>query len=309
MNTIVFGGAGFIGAELIRKLCSTGTEVTLYDRNISQKRLPEGQYSLIEGDFFSETNFKTILEGKNTIIHLISSVTPSSSMENVMEPYSKDVIKTIELIEAAKEVGIKKIIFLSSGGTVYGEVNADLLNEMMPCYPLNHYGNMKLTLEKILLMYNKLFNMHNVILRVANPYGVGQTPDKKIGAISIFMHRILNNEPISIYGEGQIVRDYIEISDVCEAIIASLKYEPTQYDSDPIFNVGTGRGLSLLESIRLIEMVTGNDAIIKFHSERSYDVKKNVLDPIKAQKKLGFYSKVAVEEGIEMLYRSIRGIK
>ncbi|MEK3789515.1 NAD-dependent epimerase/dehydratase family protein [Paenibacillus massiliensis] len=308
MNTIVFGGAGFIGAELIKRLCSRGTKVTLYDRNINKKKLPEGKYNVIEGDFFSETNFKSYLEGKDTIIQLISSVTPSSSMENVLEPYSKDVIKTLELIEAAKEVGIKKIIFLSSGGTVYGEVNADLLNEMMPCSPLNHYGNMKLTIEKILLMYNKLFNMNNIILRVANPYGAGQSPDKKIGAISIFMHRILNNEPISIYGEGQIVRDYIEISDVCEAIITSLKYEPPRNDSDPIFNVGTGRGLSLLEIIRLIEMVTGTDAIVKFYSERSYDVKRNVLDPRKAQEKLGFYSKVAAEKGIESLYRSIRGI-
>lgn len=307
MNTIVFGGAGFIGAELVKMLCSMDMEVTLYDRDISRKRLPEGKYSVIEGDFFSETNFRTLLEGKNTIVHLISSVTPSSSMENVLEPYSKDVIKTIELIEAAKEVGIKRIIFLSSGGTVYGEVNADLLNENMPCSPLNHYGNMKLTLEKILLMYNKLFNMHNVILRVANPYGFGQAPDKKIGAISIFMHRILNNEPISIYGEGHIVRDYIEISDVCRAIISSIQYEPKRYNSEPVFNVGTGRGLSLIEIIRLLELVTGNDAIINYQTERSYDVKRNVLDPLKAKIEMSFYSKVAVEEGIEMLYRNIRG--
>ncbi|MGS5021942.1 NAD-dependent epimerase/dehydratase family protein [Paenibacillus sp. JJ1683] len=306
MSTIVFGGAGFIGTELIKRLCRENVSTTLYDRNLKSKKLPDENYNIIEGDFFLETDFRNILKGHDTIIHLISSVTPFSSMVSIEDSYQKDVVKTLEMVEAAKNEGIQKIVFVSSGGTVYGNNSSELLNEDMPCVPLNHYGIMKLTIERILLMYNKLFGMKNIILRVANPYGRGQNPEKKIGAISIFLQHVLNQEPISIYGDGEIVRDYIQISDVCQAIVSALQYSPDSYDTEPIFNIGTGVGVSLLDIIYEVENVSKIKAHINFLSERSIDVKSSILDSSKAKRYLGFEAQVSLQEGVNDLYNFLR---
>lgn len=301
MNILLLGGAGFIGANLTKRLCRDGYNVTVYDRFIESKFLPEGHYSTVEGEFLSESNFDLVLENQDVVIHLISTVSPSSSMDNIVKPYNDDVIKTLELLEKAKNKGVKKVIFLSSGGTIYGDSpDSDLLREDMDAYPLNHYGVMKLTIEKILLLYNQLYNMDNVVLRVANPYGPGQNPMKKIGAVSVFLDNILNGKTLTLYGDGSTVRDYIEISDVCDAVICALKYQQVA-TIKPVFNVGTGVGTSIMDLIRMIEQITGIKAAINFEPMRSIDVKRNVLDPRRSREYLGFKYKINVNEGIRML--------
>lgn len=187
MNILLLGGAGFIGVNLIKRLRQDRYNVTVYDRSLDSKVLPGSNLNLIEGDYLSENNFDRILENQDVIVHLISTVSPASSMQNISNSYKDDVVKTLELLELAKNKGIKRMVFISSGGTVYGNSpNSDLLHEDMESYPLNHYGIMKYTIEKILLMYNQLYNMENVILRVANPYGPGQNPQKKLEQYQCF---------------------------------------------------------------------------------------------------------------------------
>ncbi|AWV36046.1 NAD-dependent epimerase/dehydratase family protein [Paenibacillus odorifer] len=302
MNVFILGGAGFIGAHLTKKMCESNYNVTVYDRHITDKSLPDVEFTAIEGDFLTEDHFDNLLENQDVVIHLISTVSPYSSMLNITDSYRNDVIKTLELLEAAKRKRIKKVIFLSSGGTVYGDFNeVDLLNEDSNSHPLNHYGIMKLTIEKILLMYNQLYDMNNIILRVANPYGPGQDPEKKIGAISVFLDTILTRNTITVWGDGSTVRDYIEISDVIEAVMSAVEYIHTEHNVKPIFNVGTGIGTSIIEIIKQIEIITKVKAHVDYKGMRDIDVKRNVLDPRRAKEYLGFESKINVDQGIRKL--------
>lgn len=301
MNVLLLGGAGFIGVNLIERLHQDRYNITVYDRYLEDKILPKTRLNVIEGDFLSENNFDRILENQDVIVHLISTVSPASSMENISNSYKNDVVKTLEVLELAKNKGIKKVVFISSGGTVYGNLpDSDLLHEDMNSNPLNHYGIMKYTIEKILLMYNELYGMGNIILRVANPYGPGQDPQKKIGAVSVFLDSILKGNALTLYGDGSTIRDYIEISDVCEAIVRAVEYQNLG-GIKPVFNVGTGVGTSIMDVIRTIEQIIDIKAIINFERMRDIDVKKNVLDPRRSREYLGFNYRISVSEGIQKL--------
>ncbi|WP_410512539.1 NAD-dependent epimerase/dehydratase family protein [Paenibacillus sp. BR2-3] len=302
MNVFILGGAGFIGAHLTKRLSEENHNVTVYDRCISDKILPNVKFNAIEGDFLTEDRFDELLESQDIVIHLISTVSPYSSMLNITDSYKNDVIKTLDLLEAVKKKGIKKVIFLSSGGTVYGDFNeVEFLNEDFNSHPLNHYGIMKLTIEKILLLYNQLYMMENIILRVANPYGPGQDPQKKIGAVSVFLDNILTRNTITVWGDGSTVRDYIEISDVCEAVMSAVKHNHRDHNVNPVFNVGTGVGTSILEIIKKIEMITNVKAHVDYKNMRNIDVKRNVLDPRRAHEYLGFKYKINIDQGIKKL--------
>lgn len=303
MNITVFGGAGFIGSNLLQELEISNYRVTLYDRNTKSKKMPDSIYKIIDGDFFTESNFDDILYNQDIVIHLISGVSPYTSMLNVEAAYNNDIPATLRMLEAARKNNVSKVIYLSSGGTVYGNRDETYLSEELFSAPINHYGIMKLTIEKILLLYNEIYKMNNIALRVANPYGPGQNPGKNIGAVSIFMDKILKGEEITIFGDGNLVRDYIEISDVTKSLIRSIEYKREDPTLKPIFNVGTGIGTSLLEVIKEIETITGKKAAISFIKERSIDAKRNVLDVNKAKHYLDFEASISLSDGIKNLYK------
>ncbi|TFE29006.1 NAD-dependent epimerase/dehydratase family protein [Cohnella luojiensis] len=283
-NVFLLGGGGFIGTNLARFLLENELNVTVYGRGNS--KVFDGIH-YIQGELSQQKDFEVLLMGQDAVIHLISTVSPASSMSDFLAPYQVDVIKTIEILEACRKLDIKKVIFISSGGTVYGTSKETKLIEESNTNPINNYGIAKLTIEKICLMYNEVYGMENVILRVANPYGVGQDPAKKVGAISVFYSNIINKVPISIYGDGETTRDYVEISDVIRAIYQALYYK-VKKDCVPVFNIATGVGTSLNEIINEIQSVLGERAIINYIGERSIDVSHNVLDITKAQRELGY---------------------
>lgn len=302
MKVFVLGGAGFIGSHLTYKLCLENYEVTIYDRNLNNKVLPECDFHKIEGNFLEENSFETKFESHDVIIHLISTVSPQSSMVRSLDAYC-DVVNTLQMLDAARKSGIRKVVFLSSGGTVYGDNASEFLNEDMDCFPLNHYGIMKLSIEKILLLYNQLYDMDNVILRVANPYGPGQDPTKKVGAISVFLDNILRGNKITLFGDGSTIRDYIEIEDVCEAIISAMNYRTSNNNIQPVFNIGTGVGTSIQDLITKIETITNINALVEYKSRRSIDARRNVLDTRRSKEYLGFQYKTDIETGISNLFQ------
>ena len=167
----------------------------------------------------------------------------------------------------------------------------------MQTNPINNYGIIKLTIEKILLMYNEIYNMENIILRVSNPYGVLQNPQKNIGIISVFLDRIMKDKEVIIYGDGNTVRDYVEIDDVCKAIESVISYKFKQ-DVCPIFNIGSGVGHSINDILKTIEKITEKHANVEYLPSRAIDVKSNVLDINKAKKILNYTCNTDIESGI-----------
>lgn len=296
---ILFGGAGFIGKNLALSLEAQGYDITIYDLYTKQTFSSEDlrKFKIIERDFFKDNELEKSITGNDVIIHLVSSVNPAKSMIEPSKCYNNDLVKTIELLDAARKNNINKVVFISSGGTVYGNYEANSYSEDMPTNPINHYGIMKLAIEKIMLMYNQLFNMNNVILRVSNPYGKGQNPNNNLGAISVFTQKILNGNIIEIYGDGEIVRDYIYIDDVVNAIEKAISYKVNN-DVIPIFNVGSGIGTTLNQLLGYISSMLDKEYKVEYVKSRGIDVNRSVLNMEKSTSELGVEIKHSIKEGI-----------
>lgn len=296
---ILFGGAGFIGKNLALSLEAQGYDITIYDLYVKKAFSSEDlqKFRVIEKNFFNDSELEKSIIGNDTIIHLISSVNPAKSMIDPSECYKNDLVKTIELLDAAKKNNINKVVFISSGGTVYGNYEADSYSEDMPNNPINHYGIMKLSIEKIMLMYNKLYNMNNVILRVSNPYGNGQNPNNNLGAISVFTQKILEGNTIEIYGDGEIVRDYIYIDDVVSAIEKAITYKVNN-EVMPIFNVGSGVGTTLNQLLKYISAILEKEYKVQYVDSRGIDVHRSVLNMEKSKRELGIEIKHNIKQGI-----------
>ncbi|MDD9266614.1 NAD-dependent epimerase/dehydratase family protein [Paenibacillus sp. GCM10023248] len=304
---LLFGGGGFIGANLIPSLIKEGHQITVYDRNLHKKHQIHG-VNYIEGNFFEENNFIELLNGQDVVLHLISGSLPATSMNNIYSSYENDVLKTLQMVESSRSAGVKKIVFFSSGGTVYGNTSNSPVSEESQNYPINHYGISKLTIEKMLIMYNHLYGMDNIILRISNPYGLGQNIAKKVGAVSTFIDKILSRDEIIIFGKGDIIRDYIHVDDISAAVVMALQYQ-TKNGIEPIFNIGTGIGTGLLELVRKLEYNIGLEANISFQEKRNIDVSYNVLDISKAQREFGFHPKFSLDLGIKDIIESIKSCK
>ena len=271
MKTIqILGGAGFIGRNLSTYLVQKGYQVSSLD-NVAIKNPCEG-VSYIQGDFFDEKVLQNATEGKDYVIHAISTLNPGNSNELYMQGYEKDFIQTVRLCKML--IGTQtKLIFLSSGGTVYGMHDYQPVNEETLPHPINHYGNIKLCIENTMRSFN--YQMHNkmLVVRISNPYGPGQDFTKGVGFIDATLKLALSGKPVVIWGDGQNIRDYIYIEDVCQMICSLLDYSGP-YDT---FNISSGIGYSQNEVVELIRRQGLNPQII-YKEQRSVDIRKIILD-------------------------------
>lgn len=294
MNILLFGGDGFLGTNIVNRLVQDkNTNIFIYGRNNVQQNKNCKYYT---GDLYSEEHLDDILNGIDVIIYLITSVTPASSMVNKFLGYQKDIPMLIKVLDTALKKKIKRVVFISSGGTIYGE-NVIANNEDMKENPMSHYAILKLASEKLLLMYNQLYGMENVILRVSNPYG-GNFYNNEVGIINIFLNKILNNEELIIFGDGNIVRDFINISYVVDAVCKSLTFSIPD-KCTPVFNIGSGKGTSLNELLDIIRSTIEKKINVKYIEERNFDVKNNVLCIEKAKCIMKYIPPVDSEEDIK----------
>lgn len=303
---LLIGGAGFIGMNLAIHLADIGYAITVFDClenpfDISYR----AKIKYLQGNYFEEDISDEILREQDRIILLACSVAPKTSMEVSEVCYQRDVVRMIGLLEQMRRCRVKGLILISSGGTVYGNQEEQILSEDMQTFPINHYGIMKLTQEKIMMMYNRLYEMKNVVFRLANPYGPGQRVSSGIGAVTAFLDNILQEKDIIVYGKGEITRDYIFILDVVNMISLFLEQEG-KAKGIPIYNVGTGKGTSIMQVIKVIEEITGKTAKILFCEERKIDVKRNVLDTRKLRSVIGVYKCLTLKEGIGEYYKIIK---
>lgn len=281
-NVLVVGGNGFIGKNIIESLLNNDINVSVYDRTKFEKI----QNSYV-GDIFNDVNFNNYFSNIDAVIYLVTTVSPKKSMDNPNEAYEKDVPLLIKTLECCKENNIKRLIFASSGGAIYGDAGINKSREDSFNQPINNYGICKLTCEKILQMYNVLYGMENISLRISNPYGEGQNSNTGVGVITTFADYIMSGKDINIYGDGSIVRDFIHVKDVADAFYLSLLYK---YNNEiiPVFNIGSGVGLSINDIIQLVEDTFKKKANINYLDGRLFDVKYNVLDIKKAQDYLNY---------------------
>ncbi|MFC5531030.1 NAD-dependent epimerase/dehydratase family protein [Cohnella yongneupensis] len=297
MNCLVLGGGGFIGTHICEGLLREGHHVRVLGRTQPDKanKLILDNVEWIMGDFSNLETIKKSMMNIDIIFHLVSTTNPKTSNDSPIIDMSSNVIPTLQLLDAAKDQGIKKIIFASSGGTVYGKPSIIPIPETHPTFPTSSYGIHKLTVEKYLHMYFELYGLDYSVMRISNPYGEGQLPDRGQGVVATFLNRSLKNEKIEIWGDGSVIRDYIYISDVVSAAIKLLDYE----GKEKIFNIGSGVGKTLIELIEIIEHVANTTLNVNYIGGRKLDVPVNVLDIQRAKKLLLWEPKMSLFEGIE----------
>lgn len=300
MKFIIFGGSGFIGSSVLDLLLKEGYKVRVFDRLPLKNKRNYINFENIEeinGDFSNIKDVSRALEGMDVVIHLISTTLPANSNSQILFDIESNLIPTIKLLNL---MALKKssLIFVSSGGTVYGNPIYLPINESHTTNPLVSYGVTKLSIESYMLLYKKLYGMDIKILRVSNPFGAGQNKLYGHGVIATFLSHMINNKTIEIWGDGSIQRDYLYITDLSRAIYKAIQYKGRR----TVFNIGSGIGVSINELITIIEATTGLTASIDYKPSRTSDVKINILDCSLAKKELLWEPLVGLDEGILKIF-------
>jgi UDP-glucose 4-epimerase len=275
--------------------------VTVYQRSTRHlANLGDSTASLqfAYGDFTKENNFAALVHGMDYVFHMICTSLPAN--ENAIAEIEENVLPTLRLLEACQQNAVRKVVFISSGGSVYGPGKTDRIPETHPTEPICPYGIHKLGLEKYLHAYWHLYGMDYAVMRLSNPYGERQNPSKPQGVIAAFIARTLSGQPVEIWGDGSIVRDFVYEWDVAKAAVCLADYQ----GPEKVFNIGSGRGYSLNEVIGIIEQAADRKVNKRMRPGRRQDVPVNILDITKAQQVLGWQPEVDLTEGIKRVVRA-----
>ena len=296
MRILILGGQGFIGQNLCNKLLSEGHSVTVLEKQINLDRvIPNIRY--VEGDFLDKSTYAEYLKDIDVVYHMISTTNANNSNNEMERDVKENVIGTINLLDECVENNIKKVVFISSGGTVYGVPEEVPIKETHPTNPICSYGITKLTIEKYLELYNHLHGLDYSVIRLANPYGPYHQ-NLMQGLINVILYKAINDDTLEIWGDGQVRRDYIYIDDAVEAL-SLAKDVDTQ---EKILNIGSGQSYSICDIISEVEKIVGKRINTDFKPARSQDVPVNVLDINRAKKVLNWEPKVGLQEGINNTY-------
>lgn len=293
MNVLVIGGTGFIGSHVCDSLLRAGHTVSVYSRHGEKHRNQLKHITYFNGDISDTTTLSEALIGMDSVVHLASTTVPATSNLNPIHDVSSNLIHAIELLELLRKNGPKKIIFISSGGTVYGEPLHLPVSESHPLNPICSYGVVKVAIENYMNIYQKQYGIESVIMRVSNPYGPRQGHIGVQGLISAFLNRVKNGQDLIVWGDGETIRDYIYISDIISLFDKALSSRVTG-----VFNVGSGQGFTINQVIDVICKVTSMNPIVIYKESRAFDVSKIYLDTQKAQEAFGWQVQTDLINGI-----------
>lgn len=295
MKIFVTGGAGFIGSHVTKKLLEQGHSMTVYDDLSSgYKENLDPRINFIQADILDADALEKALPGHEAVIHMASKIEVGESVKNPVEFGEKNIIGTIKLLEAMRRTGVKKIIF-SSSACVYGNSSKVPITEDDPVgIQENPYGITKVTMEQFCILYHNLYGFDVAILRYFNPYGPGELHQPETHAIPNFIKAVLNKKPIPLYWKGQQTRDFIYIDDLARAHVICLPLSGLH-----IYNVGSQRGSKIIDVVRTIFEISGNECPIDDMGERKGDVEALVASAERIKKELGWEPKVSLEEGLK----------
>lgn len=307
MNWFVIGGSGFIGQHLVKILAKQGKNLIVIGRNsISSRAMPEG-VRYFSGDYGDKDFLKKILNDVDEIVDLSYASVPKTSFEDPVKDILNNLPSHVNLFEVASSLPIKKLVIVSSGGTVYGKAINLPITEDIPTEPISPYGITKLVVEKYAKMYHMLKNLPMVCVRPANAFGEGQKPFAGQGFVATVIASALEGKVINIFGENGAVRDYVYVTDVASGIAAVLENGTV----GECYNIGSGIGSNNIEIIEMLSKIAKSKGIILRVNKtpaRQYDVPANILDSSKLQIETGWSPKTSLEKGLEMTWNYFEGI-
>jgi UDP-glucose 4-epimerase len=297
---LVLGGKGFIGSHLVDALLREGFPITAFDRaNIPSLNdaATAARVTWIDGDFTSDADVGAALAGCEVVFHLVSTTLPQSSNADPVFDVETNVAGTVRMLNHAVKSGVKKVIFISSGGTVYGVPRQVPIPEDHPTDPICSYGITKLAIEKYLHLYRTLHGLDYTVLRLSNPFGERQRTTAAQGAVAVFMGKVLRGDKIEIWGDGSVVRDYVYIGDAVAAMVKAIGYNGREH----VFNIGSGAGITLKDIIAGIEQVTSRKADCRYTAARAFDVPVSVLALDRARDALAWTPSTPFTDGLRKM--------
>ena len=298
---LVLGGCGFLGSHVAEELVGLGHDVVIFDKtNVSENNIAgfRDRVRIVTGDFTNEFDVAAALDEVEMVFHFIGTTLPQNSMTNPEYDVESNLVASVRLLDACVARGVRRVVFSSSGGTVYGIPRQLPIFEGHPTDPICSYGITKLAVEKYLALYERLHGLDYRILRFANPYGPRQSPKAAQGAIGVFLGRVRGGEEITIWGDGAVRRDYIFVKDAVRAAIAVAFGDV----APGAYNVGTGVSTSLSELLAIIERVTGTTPKITYAEARGVDVPENALDIARISAATDWRPQVTLENGIALTW-------
>jgi UDP-glucose 4-epimerase len=297
MRILVLGGSGFLGSHFVDKFLAEKHDVSVYDLYPERFRRSPAGIKFYTGDFGNVGALDELIStGFDAVIHCVSTTTPKSSNESPEFDIQSNVIGTLYLLDICVKHKVGKLVFMSSGGTVYGDIgNLGLVNESHAVRPMCSYGVSKLTIEHYLDVYRHLRGLDYVALRLSNPFGERQSPLRALGALTVFLHRTLRRQEIEVWGDGGVTRDFIYVGDVADAV-----YLATVNPISGVYNVGTGIGLSLRDILAEIATVAGREPAVTWLPSRSFDVPRIVLDTTKLRSATDWHCRTSLRDGVAL---------
>lgn len=295
MRVLVLGGSGFLGSHIVDKFLAEKHDVAVYDLYPERFRRSPAGITFHTGDFGNVGALdELIATGFDAVIHCVSTTTPKSSNESPEFDIQSNVIGTLYLLDICVKHKVGKLVFMSSGGTVYGDIgDLQVVDESHAVKPMCSYGVSKLTIEHYLEVYRHLRGLDYVALRLSNPFGERQSPLRALGALTVFLHRTLKNQSVEVWGDGAVTRDFIYVGDVANAV-----YLATINSVSGVFNVGTGTGLSLRQILSEIAVVVGREPSVKWSASRSFDVPRIVLNATKLKQATNWRCQTDFRDGV-----------
>ncbi len=295
MTILVTGGSGFIGEHAVEKLVSAGFTVKVFDKK--KPAFKHKKVKFFKGDILKSNNLIKASKGCTAIVHLAS---PRSIVESNEKPafYTKlGVEGTLNSLNAANKNKIKKFVFASSS-TVYGNSEKQLQNEKDEKNPVSIYGLTKKIGETYCELYSKLFSIETISLRFFSVYGPKQDfKENNVPIIPLLIYNNLTNKPTNIWNSGKGKRDFVFVEDVAESILKSLKTNSPGFANS--YNIGTGKSISIMEIIQIVEKITGNKNKINLVGSKNGDIKSLRADNRKSKKDLNFKANTQIEDGIK----------
>ena len=291
---IVLGAGGFIGRHLCHALAAAGAVVRAFDHHGAGADAPPAE-RWITGDLADEVALLQALEDQEIVFHLAGASVPGSSNRDFIADLRSSVLPTLHLLDACARLGVGRVVFTSSGGTVYGPQDRLPVQETASTDPISAYGVSKLAIEKYLALNERVHGVMGLVARIANPYGALQLARRNQGVVAAMVERGLAGQPLEIWGTGEVVRDYVHISDVVRALVGLAAYG----GAERVFNVGSGRGRDLNEVSAAVIAALGVEVEIVRREGRSVDVAANLLCTERIAHELGWAPEIAWEAGLQ----------
>jgi UDP-glucose 4-epimerase len=299
---LVIGGNGFIGSHVVDALVTGGHDVTIFDRHrLGPSRFADRPVQVVHGDFLNSADVRRALRGQEIVIHMLSMTDPATAEDDPTIDIRTNITSSVQLFSACVEEGVARLYFASSGGAIYGDQEQKVFRETDVTLPVSPYAIGKQTIESYLRYFRRTHGLESTVFRISNPYGPRQNPLKRQGVIPIFLRRVAQGAPLTVLGDGSMIRDYLYVGDLAEMIAEVVSAQP-RHD---LYNLGSGVGTSISDLVATIQEVVARPVVVEHRPRPATFVDHVVLSVERFESEFHSRATTALTDGIRRTWEEM----